>query len=285
MLESTGSGGGIRLFCDGVGPQTPDIANSSRAIKQSELDLCARNGVSDVTEIRIGFDGIVIANSQEAQPSDFTLEQLQQALAAEIVVDGQLVPNPHMTWNDVDPSLPAKPIRVLGPPPTSGTRDAFVELVMEGGCTGVDMLEGLSPERKAGACATIRTDGPFIDAGENDNLIVRRLRADPEAYGIVGFSFLDQNRSSLQGARVNEVAPSFENIADASYPIARSMFFYVKDAHLGVTPGLADFVVEFTSERAVGPFGYLAMKGLIPLPDEERAKEHAKAERLLDAGL
>jgi phosphate transport system substrate-binding protein len=276
VVESTGSGGGLKLFCAGVGPGHPDIANSSRRIKQSEFDDCSKNGV-EMAEIKIGFDGIVIANSRKADHIDLTKGQLFKALAARLPAGGQLIPNPHKKWSDIDPSLPDLKIEVLGPPPTSGTRDAFVELAMEGGCAEIPGAAdaGLVKE----ACHAIREDGAFIEAGENDNLIVQKLVANPNALGVFGYSFLDRNRDKIQAAKINGVEPSFENIADGTYGVSRSLYFYVKLAHVGTIPGISEYVAEFTSERAYGLDGYLTDKGLIPLPDEERTlmTSHAKA--------
>jgi phosphate transport system substrate-binding protein len=274
-VESTGSGGGLKLFCAGVGTQHPDITNASRAIKSSEVELCASNGVDAITEIKIGFDGIVIANSKAAAKSQLSLEQVFLALAKEVPQDGKLVANPYTRWSDIDKSLPNKDIEVLGPPPTSGTRDAFVELVMEEACGSFPEYEGNDD-----ACATIREDGAYVEAGENDNLIVQKLQANSEAYGIFGFSFLDQNSDVLQGSTVNGADPTFDNIADGKYPVSRSLFFYVKNAHVGVIPGMEEYLAEFTSERAMGPDGYLAERGLIPLPAGAREQERLDATNL-----
>lgn len=268
IVESTGSGGGLKLFCDGVGTDTPDMTNASRRIKSSEVELCARNGVTEITEVKIGFDGIVLANSKSGPALDLTLDQLFLALAKEVPVDGKLVANPYTKWSDIDASLPNANIEVLGPPPTSGTRDAFVELAMEGGCDLVEGAEDLGLEGKA--CHLIREDGRFVEAGENDNLIVQKLEANPAAYGIFGFSFLDQNADKVRGATIAGVEPTFENIADGAYPVSRSLYFYVKKAHVGVIPGMEQYLAEFTSDRSSGEDGYLLDKGLIPLPDEQR---------------
>jgi phosphate transport system substrate-binding protein len=275
IVESTGTGGGLKLFCAGVGVDHPDITNASRAIKESEVELCAENGVAEIVEVKIGFDGIVIANSKAAPHLDLTLQQVFLALAREVPVSGQLVPNPFKKWSDIDGSLPDAAIEVLGPPPTSGTRDAFVELAMEGGCKGIpeiDALKEADEERHKEVCQTIREDGAFIEAGENDNLIVQKLEANAGALGIFGYSFLDQNLDKLQGSMIGGVEPTFEAIAAGDYPVSRSLFFYVKKAHLGVVPGIQEFVAEFTSDKAMGEEGYLADKGLIPLPAAMRAE-------------
>ena len=270
VVESTGTGGGMKLFCGGVGEDTPDITNASRQIKKSELEACAKAGVNEITEVKIGFDGIVLANSKKHAPFALSEKEIWLALAKEVPVDGKLVPNPNTTWNQINPALPAEKIEVLGPPPTSGTRDAFVELVMDRACEEVPEVKALTDANaKKAACQTIREDGAYIDAGENDNLIVQKLEANPTALGIFGYSFLDQNIDKLQGSTIQGVAPTFENIADAKYPVARSLYFYVKNAHVGVVPGIRDYIAEFTSDAAIGEDGYLADKGLIPLPEDQ----------------
>ena len=276
VIESTGSGGGFKLFCAGVGVNHPDITNASRAIKSSEVEMCEANGVKEITEVKIGYDGIVIANSKKAKQLSLTLEQVYRALAKELPnASGKLVPNPNKTWKDVDPSLPNVKIEVLGPPPTSGTRDAFVELAMEGGCEEVEAVAAIKNEDKdryTAVCHAIREDGAYVEAGENDNLIVQKLDSNPDALGIFGFSFLDQNADKVQGSKIGGVAPTFDNIADGSYPVSRSLFFYVKKAHVGVIPGIAEYLAEFTSDRAWGEEGYLSDAGLIPLPGAEARK-------------
>ena len=280
VVESTGSGGGLKLFCAGVGVNHPDITNSSRRIKKSEFDQCQANGVREVTEVRIGFDGIVLASAKSTAPLTLTKKQIFQALAKTVPVGGKLVDNPYKNWSDIDPSLPKTKIEVLGPPPTSGTRDAFVELAMEGGCKTlpeVAALEKTDGNTFKAVCHSVREDGAFVEAGENDNLIVQKLVANPQAVGIFGFSFLDQNGDKIQGARVDGTEPTFENIASGAYGVSRSLYFYVKKAHVGVIPGIEDYVKEFTSEKAWGPDGYLADKGLIPLPEADRKKISAAA--------
>jgi phosphate transport system substrate-binding protein len=272
VVESTGSGGGLKLFCAGVGLEHPDITNASRRIKESEVALCERNGVSEIVEVKIGYDGIVIANAKQTPQLSLTKEQLFRALAKQVPVQDKLVPNPYEKWSDIDPSLPDTEIEVLGPPPTSGTRDAFVELAMEGGAKEIPMLADLK-ESDEDAFVTvahsIREDGAYVEAGENDNLIVQKLQANPDAVGIFGFSFLDQNTDKVHGSKVGGVEPTFENIASGDYGISRSLYFYVKKAHVGQVPGVKEYVEEFLSEAAAGPDGYLADKGLIPLPEAE----------------
>jgi phosphate transport system substrate-binding protein len=286
IVESTGSGGGLKLFCGGVGERHPDIANASRRIKKSEADLCAKNGVTDVVEAKIGFDGIVMANSKTAPTYRLTLRDVYLGLAKNVPTNaGGTVPNPYTTWNQVNPGLPATRIEVLGPPPTSGTRDAFVELAMEGGCKTFAWVKDLKGKDKAAykaLCHTIREDGAFIEAGENDNLIVHKLAANPDALGIFGFSFLDQNIDKVQGSPINGHAPTFENIARGAYSISRPLFFYVKKAHVGRIPGIREFVAEFTDDKAWGEDGYLSDKGLIPLPKEERALWQKKVRALVN---
>ncbi len=272
VVESTGSGGGLKLFCAGLGEGHPDITNASRRIKKSEFDNCGANGIT-VVEVKIGFDGIVLASDNAGPDFALTKQQIFQALAKQVPVDGQLVDNPYRLWSDIDPALPAIKIEVLGPPPTSGTRDAFVELAMEGGAKSFEMLSALAKSDKdafKAAAHTIREDDAFIPAGENDNLIVKKLQANPDAIGIFGFSFLDNNADVLKGATVEGIEPTFENIAAGDYGVSRSLYFYVKKEHVAVIPGITEYVGEFTSEQAWGEDGYLVDKGLIPLTEEER---------------
>lgn len=274
-IESTGSGGGFKLFCSGSGVDTPDITNSSRRIKASEVESCASNGIEDITEVQIGFDGIAIANAKSGEDFDLSRRDIFLALAKHVPgeSEGELVENSYETWQDVNPDLPAIKIEVLGPPPTSGTRDAFVELAMEGGCKAFDWIKALKSDDKnkyKEVCHTIREDGRFIEAGENDNLIVQKLEKNPDALGIFGFSFLDQNSDKVKGASVDGAPITFENIADGSYPVSRPLYFYVKNDHVGKIPGIAEFIAEFTDEDTWGDEGYLTDKGLIPLSEELR---------------
>lgn len=277
VVESTGSGGGLRLFCSGVGAEYPDIANASRRMRASEFELCQDNGVREITEVRIGFDGIVLGYADNgADVMNVTLTQLWQALAADVPADetcSSFVPNLIQRWSEIDPSLPDQRIEVFGPPPTSGTRDAFVELGMQAGARGIPCLDELRDtdrDRFEGIASRIREDGMWVDAGENDNAIVQTLVNTPTAFGIFGFSFLDQNSDRLVGSEIDGVSPEFEAIADGSYPVSRSLYFYVKNQHTDLVPGLAGYVAEFTSEDAWGEFGYLTDRGLIPLADADR---------------
>ncbi len=274
VVESTGSGGGMKLFCAGIGETTPDITNSSRRIKKREFNKCRENGVTPV-EVKIGFDGIVVANSTLSSKLNISRKQLFAALAKEIpAADGSMIANPHIKWSDINPLLPDVKIEVLGPPPTSGTRDAFVELAMESGAKQYDALAALrEQDNKAfkNIAHAMREDGAFIDAGENDNLIVQKLQSNPNAFGIFGFSFLDQNADKVHGAIIDEVEPTFELIAAGEYPVARSLYSYIKKEHVGVIPGMEEFAAEFTKENTWGNDGYLADKGLIPLPAAERS--------------
>ncbi|MEE2603447.1 MAG: substrate-binding domain-containing protein [Pseudomonadota bacterium] len=285
-IESTGSGGGMKLFCQGVGTQHPDITNASRRMKKSEFELCQSNGVKDITEVKIGYDGIVIANSVKGEHIDLTLRDIFLALAKDVPnPDGseELVANPYKTWKEVNPALPNTKIEVLGPPPTSGTRDAFNELAIEGGCKTFPWLKAIKDEDKSkykAICRSVREDGAYVEAGENDNLIVQKLEKNPAAYGVFGYSFLDQNRGVVQAANVDGVEPTFDAIGSGDYPVSRSLFFYVKKAHVGVVPGIEGYVKEFTSEKAWGDQGYLGEKGLIPLGDDLR-KNMAKQARSL----
>ncbi len=285
-VESTGSGGGFKLFCGGVGVNYPDITNSSRRIKQSEVDLCAEAGVDAIVEVKIGYDGIVLANSSKADPVSLTSKDIFMALAKKLPKSedsAELIDNPYTRWNQIRKELPDAAIEVLGPPPTSGTRDAFVELAMEGGCKKFPALAAMKKENKSqfkAVCHSIREDQVFVEAGENDNLIVQKLDANPAAFGIFGFSFLDQNGDKVQGAAIDGVEPSFEAIADGSYPVSRPLYFYVKKAHVGVIPGIEGFLKEYTSEQAWGEDGYLSDRGLIPLPDGERGAVQASVRSL-----
>ena len=282
-VEATGSGGGLKLFCNGLGVQHPDIANASRRIKQSEIDNCARNGVDGVVEFVVGYDGIVLAKSREGEPMPLTLRDVYLALAKNVPDPSgaqTLVPNPYRTWRDVNPALPSERIEVLGPPPTSGTRDAFLELAMEGGCDAFDWIEAMDDVQHQVTCHTIREDGHYVEAGENDNLIVQKLVGNPAALGIFGYSFLDQNSDRVFGQSINGVAPRFDSIANGTYPVARPLYFYVKRAHVPVIPGLKQFLIEFTSEDAAGEWGYLSDLGLVPLPESERLEMAARAESL-----
>ena len=289
IIESTGSGGGIKLFCAGVGDSHPDIANSSRRIKTSEVDQCSAAGVVEITEVKIGYDGIVIANAKGSKRYDLSLRQVFLALAREVPTpSGKSVPNPYKTWKDVDPTLPAVKIEVLGPPPTSGTRDAFVELAMDAGCKTFPEFAALEKSDKEAfqkACQSIREDGAWTDAGENDNLIVQKLVANKNALGVFGYSFLEENEDKVQGSLVGGKDPSFENIASGSYPLSRPLYFYVKNAHVATVPGMREYIAEFTSEKAIGDTGYVTEKGLIPAPKAERAKFRADAAKLLPLAL
>jgi phosphate transport system substrate-binding protein len=305
-VESTGSGGGLKLFCQGVGVQFPDITNASRRIKASEVELCAENGVAEVVEVLVGYDGIVIGNSTEADVIELTRKDLFLALAKEVPNPNgseTLVANPYKTWKDVNPALPNRKIEVLGPPPTSGTRDAFAELALEGGCKKVDWIADMSTQSKAASkagdkdlssklknkyksvCHTVREDGHFIEAGENDNLIVQKLNANPNALGIFGFSFLDQNSDTIQGAKIDGYEPTFDSIAEGTYPVSRPLYFYVKKAHVGVIPGITEYLAEFTSNKAFGEEGYLTEKGMIPLGDDLRKKVKADVKALKNVSL
>jgi phosphate transport system substrate-binding protein len=277
VVESTGSGGGHKLFCSGVGSETPDVTNSSRRQKQSEFQKCMDSGIEGVIEVKIGYDGIVIANAIDSDTVDLSLKDIYLALAKNVPsshTDCTMVPNPAVKWSDVNPSLPGYKIEAFGPPPTSGTRDAFVEIAMEGGAKKIPCLADLrGADKKAfkAASHTIREDGKWIDAGENDNALVQTLVNTPTAVGVFGYSFLDQNGDKIKGAKVDSAEPTFENIASGVYPVSRSLYFYMKKDHVGKTPGLQEYAMEFLSDSAAGEGGYLEEIGLVPLPAEERA--------------
>jgi phosphate transport system substrate-binding protein len=311
-IESTGSGGGLKLFCAGVGVEHPDITNASRRIKKSEVELCARNGVKEIIEVKIGYDGIALANSKKSPVYEVSRKDIFLALAKQVPgPDGKLMDNPYKTWKEVNPALPNVKIEVLGPPPTSGTRDAFTELAMEAGAKKFADLNKLRGSKDAAEIKSlmaklgipesafnkkgkkvfkavahaVREDGAYIEAGENDNLIVQKLEANPNALGVFGFSFLDQNADKVQSSRIEGVAAEFDSIANGSYPVSRSLYFYVKKAHVGTIAGMKEYLDEFTSDKTWGDEGYLSDKGLIPMPEAERAQFKADASSLKPLSL
>jgi len=276
VVESTGTGGGFKLFCAGNSLSTPDINNASRRIKNSEKEKCHKNNVS-LIEIKIGFDGIIIANSKHANPIKFTRRILYLALSKTVPEGnkngGKLIKNPNKKWSDIDPSLPSTKIEVLGPPPTSGTRDAFDELVMEGGCEtfpSIAILKKTNKEKFKNVCQSLREDGLYIEVGENDNLTIQKIVINPNAIGIFGYSYLDQNEDKIRGNSVDGYFPTFENISKGSYPVSRPLYFYVKQSHVKSIFGMKDYILEFLNEQEIGDDGYLVDKGLIPLPKKER---------------
>jgi phosphate transport system substrate-binding protein len=274
IVESTGTGGGLKLFCEGAGEETPDIANASRAIMDSEKDLCKKNGVANISEIPIGYDGIVIAADKKSPVLNLTRQEIFMALARQIPKDGKLVPNPYTKWKEINASFADEPIEVYGPPPTSGTRDAFVELAMEAVCKDIpEFKAAFADEKERGkACKAIREDGKYTDSGEDDNVIVQKLKSNPNALGVFGYSYLGENSGAIQGMKVDGVAPAMEVISNGNYKLSRKLYIYVKNDHLGKIPGLADFVHEIASPAAMGPDGYMVAKGLIPLHKEEQEK-------------
>jgi len=280
-VESTGTGGGIKLFCNGVGPQFPDVANASRRMKAGEFITCSQNGVKDIIEVKIGFDGLTISGSKKSKIDGLTRKDVYLALAKQVPNPSnpvELIANPYKTWKDVNPSLPAIKIEVLGPPPTSGTRDSFAELFMEAGCSQfswIKSLKDIDEKRYKRVCHTVREDGAYVEAGENDNLIVNKILANPNALGIFGFSFLEENTDKLKGLKIDGIAPSFETIASAKYPTSRPLFIYVKKAHIGVIPGLKEFMAEYVSDKAIGEEGYLTDRGLVALEKSSLTKVRA----------
>ena len=270
VIDSTGTGGGMKLFCAGVGANHPDVTNASRAIKPKEIELCKKNGVTEIIEIIVGNDGISFAHSVSAPDADFTKEQLWRALAAKVDIDGKLLENPYKKWSDIDANLPNKKIEILIAPPTSGTRDAWNSLVMTKGCTKTAKSLYESAGKKAKKeCAKIREDGYAVEAGENDTLIIQKLSSNPDAFGFFGYSYLVANKDKIKASSVDGVQPSLEGIQGYSYPIARPLFFYVKKAHVGVIPGIKEFLKEFTSKKAMSNRGYLAKIGLVPLASDK----------------
>ena len=281
VIESTGTGGGMKLFCAGVGTQHPDITNASRAIKSKEKALCAKNGVKDIVEIVVGNDGISFAHSVKAKDMNFTKEQLWRALAHDVEIDGKVVKNPYKKWSDIDKSLPNKGIKILVPPPTSGTRDAWNSLVMGKGCSKAAKAAFKAAGKKAKkACAKLREDGLAVEAGENDTLIVNKLAADPDMFGLFGFSYLVANKDKIKATKIEGKLPSLASIQDYSYPIARPLFFYVKKAHVGTVPGIKEYLKEFTAKGTMGPKGYLTDIGLVPLDSKSYKKTRTAGTKL-----
>ena len=273
IIESTGTGGGMKLFCSGVGAQYPDIANASRRMKKAEFDLCAGNGVKDIIEVQIGVDGLAFAEAKNGPGYKLTPKIVYEALAANPYGKG---PNKTQTWKDVDPSLPAIAISVFGPPSTSGTRDSLAELILEKGCQSDPAMEALkekSEDEYKATCTRVREDGKYVDSGENDNLIVQKLGANPNAVGVFGFSFLEENRSSLKDIPLNGIEATYENVASGEYPGARPLYIYVKKAHLNVIPGLKAYVEEF--EKGWAPGGYLTKRGMVASTEANRIKNAA----------
>lgn len=273
IIEATGTGGGMKLFCSGIGYNFPDFSNASRAIKKSEIAKCAENNIKQIVEIKIGYDGIVLANSQKGQKYSLSKRDVFLALAHKVPSkDGsKLVPNYYKKWSDINAKLPEIEIAIYGPPSTSGTRDAFVELVMEKACKKFAIFKKSYPDKKIRKkkCHIIRGDGHFIEAGENDNLIVQKLKADKDALGIFGYSFLEENHKIIQAAKFDGYEPSFENIVSGKYSVSRPLFIYFKKEHLDLIPGMREFVKEILDEHTISNDGYLMQKGLIPLSDLE----------------
>jgi len=281
VIESTGTGAGMKLFCAGVGVQHPDIESASRRIKPAEVELCRKNGVDKIIELEIGIDGLAVAESKQGAPMRLSAQTIYEALAANPF--GK--PNKAKNWKDIDPALPAIPIQVYGPPPTSGTRDSFNELIMDKGCNARAEMKALKKsdeDRHKEICTKIREDGAYVESGENDNLIVQKLAVSPDAIGIFGYSFLEENQDKLRGIAIDGVVPTAATIGDFSYPGARRIYVYVKEAHIRAVPGLREFIAEYAS--AWEPGGYLARRGLIPAPADVRARnaEIAKKLTLLD---
>jgi phosphate transport system substrate-binding protein len=283
-VEALGTGGGIKAFCQGVGPATPDVANASRPMKQSEFDECVKNGVTEIIELQIGYDGIVVATARTGNTLVFELNDLYEGLAREVPdASGNFILNPRTNWREVNPSLPNQRIQVYGPPPTSGTRDAFLELGMTPGAEQTPAVAALAEtdeDRFEAIAHTLREDGVWVDSGENDNAILQTLTRTPGSLGIFGFSFLEQNMDVVKAESIDGIMPSIDTIADGSYPLARSMFIYVKKAHIGVIPGLELYIQEFMSDSSAGRGGYLQDRGLIPMLESELLEQRAIATNL-----
>ena len=285
VVESTGTGGGMKLFCAGADENSPDIVNASRRIEPSEVAACAANGVKDIAEIVIGYDGIVVANVKSGPTFALTRTHVYKAAAKVVPVDGKLVPNPYKKWNEIDPSLPGEEIILYVPAPNHGTRDAFNELVMDPSCANFPEIKALDKAAAKAACETAREDGAFIDVTENYTVTLQKMVSQPHAVGITTFSYLDQNGDKIKAATIDGVVPTYENIATSKYPISRPLYFYVKKAHVGVIPGIKEYVAEFSSEKAWSKNGYLAEKGLIAMPDAERKTQAANAKALASLKL
>ena len=273
VVESGGSSVGKKGVCDGVGTKFIDIGNASSRMKAKELAYCEKNGVK-LTEIKVGYDGIVVANSKKGVPLNISKADLGKALTAEIPMDGKWVKNPYKKWSEINPALPDIAIRVYGPPTTSGTRASYAEMVNQKGYCAKDKEAKAASiargDKKGKKCRAMRTDGVFIEAGEQDNLIVQKLNEDTSSYGIFGFSYLDQNSDTLQGAVISKTAPTFENIAGNNYSVSRALYYYVKHQHIGVVPGMKEYMIEWTKHW--GDDGVLSDAGMIPMPKSERAK-------------
>lgn len=270
IIESTGTGAGMKLFCAGIGAQNPDIENASRRMKKSEFDQCQSNGVKDIIEIQIGVDGLALAESKNGPGFKLTPELVYKALAATPFDKGE---NKAQTWADVDPSLPKVAISVFGPPSTSGTRDSLSELILEKGCLSDPAMKDLKEkdeDKFKAVCTRIREDGKYVDSGENDNLIVQKLAANPNSLGVFGFSYLEENRDKLKDVPLNGIEATYDTVATGQYPGARPLFIYVKKAHLGVIPGLKDYIEEFTKGWSAG--GYLTKRGMVAATDDVRAR-------------
>jgi phosphate transport system substrate-binding protein len=289
VVESTGTGGGMKIFCEGVGEDKADATNASRRIKKGEFDLCQKNGVTEIVELKIGIDGLTLAQSKDGQGIKLTRKQVFQALAEKVPNDkGELVDNPYKNWSDVDASLPNIKIEVLGPPPTSGTRDSFHELFMEKGAEEFESLKAMKKKDEEAKTKdfekvwkSIRKDGAYVEAGENDNVIVQKLEANKNAVGIFGYSFLEENTAKLKGVAIEGADPTYENISAGKYKGARDLFVYVKKQHVGVIAGLDKFVAEYMSAKALGEDGYLAAKGLVSLP-KDALEKYIKAAAALE---
>jgi phosphate transport system substrate-binding protein len=285
IIESTGTGAGMKLFCAGVGERFPDVENASRRMKASEAKQCAANGVTAITEIQVGLDGVTFATAKNSPLRNVSQRDIYLALAK--TPFGK--PNRAKTWKDVNGSLPAIPIRVYGPPPTSGTRDALAELILTPPCEANASMAALkkSDENKFKAiCTGVREDGAYIQAGENDNLIVQKIEANAGTIGIFGFSYLEENMDKLKGIPVNGVTPTYDSISAFKYPGARPLYIYIKNAHAGAIPAVRAYAAEFTKESAFGPNGYLRRDGgMIAAPNNVRARSQQAARSLSPLNL
>lgn len=280
VVESLGSGGGLKLFCSSAAEDSPDIAGASRRITEVEIRNCAANGITDITQLTLGYDGIVLANSKARAPFGLSERTLFLAIAKTVPVNGKLVANPYRRWRDIDPALPDQEIMVFGPAPNHGTRDVLAALLMDNVCKSYPEIAALDDKARRVACEAMREDGPFIEVTADYTVMLQKLRAEPTAIGLLPFSYLDRNRDKIQAATLDGKLPTYETIYDGSYPLSRPLFVYVKKLHVATTRGLEAFLAELTSDKAAGKDGYLTEIGLVSLPEDRRKAEAAKAKSL-----
>jgi phosphate transport system substrate-binding protein len=280
VVESLGSGGGLKLFCSSAAEDSPDIAGASRRITEVEIRNCAANGITDITQLTLGYDGIVLANDKSRRPFGLSKRVLFLAIAKTVPVGGKLAANPYRRWRDIDPALPDQEIMVFGPAPNHGTRDVLAALLMDDVCQTFPEIAALDAKARRTVCEALREDGPFIEVTADYTVMLQKLAAEPDAIGLLPFSYLDRNRDKIQAAALDGKLPTYESIYDGSYPLSRPLFVYVKKLHVASTRGLKEFLAELTSDKAAGKDGYLSEIGLVSLPDDQRRAEAAKAKSL-----